>query len=123
MLRDLWAFLVEERSSDDTSHFTLAHFALAEDALTDVLSETLVLAVSGDTAVTSATIADVLSFLAKDSFFKSLMKFLFASDQHIHLPSFTATQQIMHALILHDSDFAAAVRFSLNTQHAPINCM
>ena len=130
MLRDLWAFLIRspfrERSPDGTSDFSLAHFTLAEDSLTDVLSETLVLAVSGDTAVSSSTIADALGFLPKDSFFKSLVQFVFASDEQIHLAAFSATRQVIHAFLLYDSDFAASVRTShliISTHRAPVSDM
>jgi hypothetical protein len=43
----------------------------------------------------------------------SLVKFIFASTEHVHLPSISATRHIIMALLLHDSDFAAAVGSSL----------
>jgi hypothetical protein len=114
MLRDLWVFLTQsvffDRSAIDSClHFSIAHFALAEDALTDVLSEALVTAMRSDGVVSSSTIVDILSFLPKDSFFMSLVKFAFASNHRIHLSSISALRQIINALFLCDSDFAANV--------------
>jgi hypothetical protein len=68
-----------------------------------------VLAVSSDAAVSSSIIADMMAFLPKDAFFLSLVKFIFASTDHVHLPSISATRHIISALLLHDSDFAVAV--------------
>ncbi len=118
LLRDLWCFHIQSFLRDRTREvlphdFSVAHFAAAEDSLTDVLSEAFVLAVSSDAAVSSSIIADMVAFLPKDAFFLSLVKFIFASTEHVHLPSISATRHIIMALLLHDSDFAAAVGSSL----------
>ena len=111
MLRDLWIFFTQSvRTAIDSScDFTIAHFALAEDAMTDVLSEALVLAMKSDSAVTSSTIVDILSFLPKDSVFMTLAKLAFSSNEHVHLSSISAIQQVLGAFLLCDSDFAANV--------------
>ncbi len=119
LLRDLWCFHIQSFLRDRTREvlphdFSVAHFAVAEDSLTDVLSEAFVLAVSSDAAVSSSIIADMVAFLPKDAFFLSLVKFFFSSTEHVHLPSISATRHIISALLLHDSDFAAAVCSSLS---------
>jgi hypothetical protein len=93
MLRELWVFLTrsflrDAIMNDSTSEFTVSHFALADDALTDVLSEALVLAVRVNTLkMTSATVVDLLAFLPKDRFFMSLVNFVFASGDGVRAPS------------------------------------
>jgi hypothetical protein len=111
MLRDLWIFFTQSvRTAIDSScDFTIAHFALAEDAMTDVLSEALVLAMKSDSAVTSSTIVDILSFLPKDPVFMTLAKLAFSSNERVHLSSISAIQQVLGAFLLCDSDFAANV--------------
>jgi hypothetical protein len=96
--------------NDSTSEFTVSHFALADDALTDVLSEALVLAMRVNTLkMTSATIVDLLAFLPKDRFFMSLVNFVFASGDGVLLSPSSATRQIISGFLLFDSDFAANV--------------
>ena len=111
MLRDLWIFFTQSvrTAIDSFCDFTIAHFALAEDAMTDVLSEALVLAMKSDSAVTSSTIVDILSFLPKDPVFTTLAKLAFSFNELVHLSSIIAIQQVLGAFLLCDSDFAANV--------------
>ncbi len=96
--------------NDPTSEFTIAHFAMAEDALTDVLSEALVLAMRvGTLKMATSTIIDLLAFLPKDRFFMSLVNFVFASGDSVLLSPSSATRQIINGFLLFDSDFAANV--------------
>jgi hypothetical protein len=122
MLRDLWIFLTRSAFNDHTMNdsswdFTVAHFALAEDALTDVLSEALVISMKSDAAVSSSVIVDTLAFLRKDSFFMSLVKFAFASNERIHLSSISAIHQTICAFLVYDDDFAANVSASCRKTH------
>ena len=120
-LCDLWLFLTQSLRSDPSpsgaADCSLAHFALAEDSLTDLLAEVLVSAVAGEAAVRASTVADALAFLSKDPFFTKLVLFLLSSGELMYLPSFSATKQVILALLLYDCDFASTVCLLRDSRH------